>query len=104
MIGVNVMASAASGGAAAAAAAAIANAIKASGVLITVEPDVFEMIAHRQKEPLIVHSFGGFFGFGMKHTYLTSYKGLAFTTRSTELLDIPYGSEIIESKSIAIPG
>ena len=86
----------------AAAAAAIGNAIKACGVLVSVEPLVFEQIASRQKDPLIVHAIGGFFG--TKHVYLMSYKGLAFTTKSTDILDIPYGAEIIESKSIAIPG
>ena len=88
----------------AAAAAAIANAIKASGVLVTVDPDVFEMLANRQKDPLIVHAIGGFLGFGAKHIYLMSYRGLAFTTRATDVLDIPYGAEVIESRSIAIPG
>ena len=48
------------GGAAAAAAAAIAQAIKASGVIVRVEPDEFVKLLARQSEPLIVCAVGGF--------------------------------------------
>jgi hypothetical protein len=60
----------AAGGGAAAAAAAIANAIKASGVLVRVEPEEFAKILRLAKEPLIVLAKGGFFG--KNYQYLTS--------------------------------
>jgi hypothetical protein len=50
-----------SAGGAAAAAAAIAQAIKASGVIVRVEPEDFLGILARQREPLVVHATGGIF-------------------------------------------
>ena len=64
----------------AAAAAAIAQAIKASGVVVQVEPGEFLGIVQRQQAPLVVHATGGFLKTNYK--YLTSYKGLAFFTKS----------------------
>jgi hypothetical protein len=91
---------AAAGGAAAA--AAIAQAIKASGVLIRVEPAEFLRILYRQKEPLVVHAAGGFFR--TSYQYLTSYKGLAFYSKSKEPLDLPSGCELVTAGGIWIPG
>jgi hypothetical protein len=54
----------------AAAAAAIAQAIKASGVLVSVDPENFYAIIDRQHEPLVIHAKGGFFS--PKYSYLTS--------------------------------
>ena len=86
---------------AAIAAAAIANAIKASGVLVSVTPEDFAAILRRTDNPLVVASQGGFFS---KHyKYLTSYKGLAFYTKSPAPLVLPTGAEIINAKSISIP-
>lgn len=88
-------------GAGAAAAAAIANAIKASGVLVKVEPEEFRKLLERQRDGLVVVAESGVFG--TKYEYLTSYKGLAFHTRSKEAL--PLGSaEVVAAKSISIPG
>jgi hypothetical protein len=89
-------------GAAAAAAAAIAQAIKASGVLVTVTPPDFLAIVVRQKDALVVHAVGGFFS--TNYLYLTSYKGLAFFTKSSEPLVLPSGTEIVQAKNIWIPG
>jgi len=55
----------------AAAAAAIAAAIKASGVLIKLEPGEFGKILIRQKDPLIVIAEGGVFRKNFQ--YLVSY-------------------------------
>jgi hypothetical protein len=85
----------------AAAAAAIANAIKASGVLVKVTPEDFASILQRAERPLIVASQGGFFSTSYK--YLTSYKGLAFYTKSPTPLVIPAGAEIVNAKGISIP-
>jgi hypothetical protein len=50
-----------SAGGAAAAAAAIAQAIKASGVIVRVESEDFLGILTRQREPLVVHATGGIY-------------------------------------------
>jgi len=65
---------------AAAAAAAIAQATKASGVIVRIGPDDFLNILDQNDEPLVVHAIGGFFS--TSHQYLTSYRGLAFFTKN----------------------
>jgi hypothetical protein len=85
----------------AAVAAAIANAIKASGVLVSVTPEDFAAILRRTERPLIVATQGGFFSTSYK--YLTSYKGFAFYTKSTAPLVLPGGAEIVNAKGISIP-
>jgi len=91
-----------SAGGTAAAAAAIANAIKASGVIIRVEPVDFLTILGRQKGLLVVHATGGFFG--TNYQYLTSYKGLAFFTKSKTPLNLPGDNELVRTKKIWLPG
>ena len=86
---------------AAAAAAAIANAIKASGVIVRVSPGDFANILRRVENPLIVYSQGGFFT--TRHQYLTSYKGLAFYTKSREQIDLPRSAELINAQGIWMP-
>lgn len=93
---------AAGGAAGAAAAAAIANAIKASGVLVRVESNDFLNIINRIDRPLIVIANPGFLSPGYK--YLTSYRGLAFYTKSSEMLRFPGSIETILAKKIHIPG
>ena len=93
---------AAAGAAAAAAAAAIAQAIKASGAIVKVAPEEFLKIVSRQESPLVVTAEGGFFG--TTHQYLSSYKGLAFFTKSPEPLNLPGDTELIVSQKIWIPG
>jgi len=90
------------GGAAggAAAAAAIANAIKASGAIVRVEPRDFISIIGRAENPLIVMTDKSFWS-GYK--YLSSYKGLTFYTKSTEKLNLPGDAEIIAAQKIWIP-
>jgi hypothetical protein len=89
-------------GAAAAGAAAIANAIKASGVLVRVEPDEFARVLGLAKDPLIVIAEGGLFS--TNYQYLMSYKGLAFFTKSSTPLNLPAGSELVTASRISIPG
>ena len=95
---------AAAAGAGAAAAAAIANAIKASGAIVRVEPDDFVSIACRVDTPLIVMKEGGtgFFS-GKHHQYLTSYKGLIFHTKSVYPLRFSGPIELIVANRIWIP-
>lgn len=89
-------------GATAAAAAAIAQAVRASGVIVRVEPSDFLAILHRQPGALVVSATGGFFS--TNYQYLTSYKGLAFFTKSSTPLGLPSGVEVVQAKTIWIPG
>jgi hypothetical protein len=86
----------------AAAAAAIANAIKASGVVVRVSPKDFYQILALAEEPLVVMAQGGFFQ--QTHHYLTSYKGLAFFTKSVEAIRFPGPVELVTARKIWIPG
>ena len=81
-------------------AAAIANAIKASGVLVSVTPEDFAAILRRTDNPLIVAATGGFFSTHYK--YLTSYKGLAFHTQSPTPLMLPIGAEVVNATRVAV--
>lgn len=94
--------SAAAGAGAAAAVAAMIQATRAMGVIVKVEPAEFLGVLGRQQGLLVVHSSGGVFH--TWHYYLTSYKGLAFYSVSREALELPKDIELIESKSIWVPG
>lgn len=96
------MSNAAMMGAAAAHQAAIANAIKASGAIIQLEPEGFAAILNQSKDPLVVYAEGGVFS--TNYQYLTSYKGLTFFTKSRMPLRLPSGAEIVPAKKIWIPG
>jgi hypothetical protein len=86
---------------AAAAAQVTAQAIKASGAIVRVEPEDFLRILARSAEPLVVTAPGGFLSSG--HEYLFSYKGLAFFTNSPAPLVLPEGAEVIAAQRIWIP-
>jgi hypothetical protein len=100
--------SAGASGAAGAAVAAMIQAIKASGVIVRVDPENFLQVVTRQEAPLVVCAPGNAFlqrWFRVhSFSYLTSYKGLAFHTTSREHLPMPDGAEVILAKSIWIPG
>jgi hypothetical protein len=86
-----------------AAAAAIAQAIKASGAIVRMEPNDFLQISYRANDPLIVMSIGKIFG-KTSYKYIMSYKGLAFYTKSSSQLALGSGAEVVNAKSIWIPG
>jgi hypothetical protein len=84
------------------AAAAIARAVQASGTIIRVEPSQYQQMLNRMQSPLVVQTYrGGIIASG--YQYLTSYKGLAFYTRSKERLQLPGSAEVIEAKRIWVP-
>lgn len=83
-------------------AAAIAQAIKASGAIVRLEPAEFLKILGRNDEPLVVQAQGGVFRTSWQ--YLTSYKGLAFFTKSAQPLLLPGRAQIVSAASIWIPG
>ena len=85
----------------AAAAAAIAQAIKASGVVVQVSPDDFQAILSRAEGALVVHAEGGVFS--TKYMYLVSYKGFAFFTKSAEPVRLPGHVEAVHAARMWIP-
>ncbi len=89
-------------GAPAAAAAMIAQAIRASGAIVKVEPVDFLALAQRAEQPLVVYCEGGLFSTTYK--YLMGHKGLAFYTKSRTPLALPDKAEIVVAKKIWIPG
>ena len=89
------------GAGAVAAHAAIANAIKASGVIIRVENKDFLVVIRRVEKPLVVMTEKSFWSPSYK--YISSYKGLAFFTKSSELLRLPSDVELVSAKKIHIP-
>jgi hypothetical protein len=83
-------------------AAVIADAIKASGAIVRVENSDFLTIIKRAEKPLVVIKQKSFWSPNYK--YISSYKGLAFFTKSAEPLRLPSDIELIMAKSISIPG
>ncbi|OHB60169.1 MAG: hypothetical protein A2167_08285 [Planctomycetes bacterium RBG_13_46_10] len=90
----------ANGAAGAAVVAAIANAIKAMGSIVVVEPQEFLNILRKTEKPLVVYSPAGLV---TKYKYITSYKGLVFFTKSKEALLIPASAETITARKIEVP-
>lgn len=82
-------------------AVSMADAIKASGTIVSVEPEVFLQLLDKIEEPLIVTATGGVVNKNFQ--YLVSYKGLAFFTKSSEKLPLPVKTELISAKNISIP-
>lgn len=87
----------------AAIAAAIANAVKASGTLVRLEPAELQKILERQEAPLVVVAIHQAM-FGVKHQYLTSYRGFGFYAQSKEPLELPPDAEVVVAKQIWMPG
>ena len=80
--------------------AAMANAVKANGVVVRVEPDAFLSLLRRVDTPLVVVAHGGFWK--KRYRYLTSVKGLAFYTESADALSLSR-ADVVSAWSIAIP-
>ena len=88
-------------GSAHAAYAAMANAIKASGVVVRMDAGEWLGLLKRIDEPLVVVGRGGVF---RKHyQYLTSHRGLAFFTTSPEPIVLPGRIDVVAARSISIP-
>jgi uncharacterized membrane protein len=80
---------------------AIADAIKASGAIVRVEPGDFEAILEKTEAPLVVWAQGGVFK--TKFHYLTAYKGLIFYTKTLMPLALPSKTELINAQKIWVP-
>ena len=79
----------------------MANAIKASGVVVQVLPEDFLIIVQQSENALVVHAQSKIIR--TTHKYLTSYKGLAFYTKLDKPFDFLSKVELIEAKRISIP-
>ncbi len=82
--------------------AAVAEAIKASGAIVRVEPNDFLNLVSRQRDALVVHAVGGMVS--TNYQYLLGYKGLVFYTKSPDPLPLPTTVELVAARSIWIPG
>lgn len=83
------------------AAAAIAQAIKASGAIIQLEPTEFLKILSKNEKPLVVTTLGGVFS--KKYQYLTNYKGLHIYCKSDTVIKLHTDVEVVQAKKIWIP-
>ena len=83
-------------------AAEMANAIKASGTIVRIEPEVFANLVAKIDKPLVIYTEGGVIS--TNHQYLTSYKGFAFFTKAVEPIPLPASAEVIVAEKIWIPG
>ncbi len=93
------------GGAAAAAAAAayIAQATKASGGILRLEPQEFMKIVTKMKTPLVVVSLAKGGLFSHNNEYLTNYKGIFFYTKASTVLNLPGDVELVSARSFWMP-
>ena len=80
----------------------IANAVKASGTVVRVEPSEFAKLLDKAENPLVIYTQGGVIS--TNHQYLISYKGFAFYTKSDDPIDLPRNAEVIIADKIWIPG
>jgi hypothetical protein len=83
------------------AAATQAQAIKASGAIVSMEPDDFMSLLMRVEKPLVVRATGGVIN--KNYQYLVGYKGLVFYTKSSVELPLPLDTHTIAAKRVWIP-
>lgn len=82
--------------------AILAEAAKASGTVVRVEPEEFAKILAKIESPLVIYMEGGLIS--TNHQYLVSYKGFAFYTKADQQIDLPKTTEVIVADKIWIPG
>jgi hypothetical protein len=80
----------------------IANANKASGTLVRIEPEEFMKILRRVENPFVIYAEGGMIS--TNYQYLTSYKGFAFYTKADEQIELPRNSEVVVADKVWLPG
>jgi GGDEF domain-containing protein len=90
------------GAEAAAIAAMIANAVKASGTVIRIEPEEFVKILRKVEAPLVVYAEGGMIS--TNYQYMVSYKGFAFYCKADDPIELPKKAEVVVADKIWIPG
>ncbi len=88
-------------GAAAGHYAAMANAVKAIGSIIKLDPEEFQRVLSLADNPLVVTAEGRVFSRWYK--YIFSYKGLTFYCKSRSEIVLPGDVRIIQAQKISIP-
>jgi hypothetical protein len=83
------------------AAAAAANALKAMGGIVQLDPDDFERLVQRIDDPLVVYAETSFIG--TRYKYVTGHRGLVFYAKSREPLRLGGRAELIRAKRISMP-
>jgi hypothetical protein len=89
------------GAAPAAGAYATAEAIKASGAIVRVEPNDSLSIINRTDKQLVVIARARWLR--SNYQYLTAYKGLVFFRKSITALEFPSNAEIVTAREIWVP-
>jgi hypothetical protein len=80
----------------------IANAVKASGTLVKIDPAEFVNILKKVESPLVIYAEGGMIS--TNYQYLVSYKGFAFYTKADDPIELPRNAEVVMAEKIWIPG
>ena len=78
-------------------------AIRASGVVVHVEPKEFISLLSKKNKPLVVEAKAKTGIFSTKNQYLTPYRGLVFSTMSDEPLKLPADTELFVADKIWVP-
>ena len=81
---------------------AVARAIKASGAIVSVNPEDFLYILNKGSRPIVITATGGIVR--LNYQYLTTYRGFVFYTKSRAPLALPSDAEIIAANKIWVPG
>jgi hypothetical protein len=88
---------------AAAAAVALANAIKASGAIVEVEPELFMTMLARERNtrPMVIMAQGGIIK--TDYRYLAACRGFTLYTKSVDALMLPGYVDVITARRIWTP-
>jgi hypothetical protein len=79
----------------------LAQAVRATGGLVRVDPADFQTLVNRIENPLVVVKEGGLFSPSIK--YLTSYRGFILYTQSRQALHLPGRCEVLQASSVWLP-
>lgn len=88
-------------GAIAVADALIAQAKRAIGAIVELNPDDFQKIINDEEKPFIVVSRGGFIR--KYYQYFAGCNGLVFYARPIDTIQFKSSTKVIEAKKITIP-
>ena len=80
----------------------IANAVKASGTVVRIEPEEFVKILKKIDAPLVIYAEGGMIS--TNYQYMLSYKGFAFYCKADDPIKLPRSVEVVVTEKIWIPG
>ncbi len=75
--------------------------LKMNGVFARISPEDFQNLMSRNEGLMIVTSKAGLFR--NQYQYLTSYKGLIFHCKCSEMLSIPSKHESVHAESVSLP-